>query len=350
MNRLQELVRYIQINKKVQVGISFICFFMLVLYIFFYCSSLFNVYFSLLNNDINVKKEESNGTLYKIDKISEKDGKFIVKTKPNTAGIRFTSQIGEFFYQCYYNSEENNFVYSNDSDDYKFCYKGIDDLRIVTAIKHLLYYLVVDQKRTLSHLQKVIINEDDNFIYAEISKKYRYDKEEKNVQISKDLPLYNVYIVSKNNQDIQFRIDFYIGDEVKSSYVDSIYNVDIKKIDTENNTVTISLNNSFSIVIFDNSIINCTSLSDNEKYFSSKSNAVIQNVDPDFWVFFAQENNMHVVELSICLLLLGFILTYRDGKFVLFSNRKFADVTFIFMLVLLFLTFLTYTLLGTHYK
>ena len=322
MNRLQELVRYIQINKKVQVGISFICFFMLVLYIFFYCSSLFNVYFSLLNNDINVKKEESNGTLYKIDKINEKDGKFIVKTKPNTAGIRFTSQIGEFFYQCYYNSEENNFVYSNNT-------MGIS----------ALYDDVIS-----------IINEDDNFIYAEISKKYRYDKEEKNVQISKDLPLYNVYIVSKNNQDIQFRIDFYIGDEVKSSYVDSIYNVDIKKIDTENNTVTISLNNSFSIVIFDNSIINCTSLSDNEKYFSSKSNAVIQNVDPDFWVFFAQENNMHVVELSICLLLLGFILTYRDGKFVLFSNRKFADMTFIFMLVLLFLTFLTYTLLGTHYK
>ena len=31
----------------------------------------------------------------------------------------------------------------------------------VTAIKHLLHYLVVKQKRTLTHLQKVIINEID---------------------------------------------------------------------------------------------------------------------------------------------------------------------------------------------
>ena len=47
-------------------------------------------------------------------------------------------------------------------------YANIIDLRYVTAIKHLLHYLVVDQKRTLTHLQKVVINEDDNFLKMDI--------------------------------------------------------------------------------------------------------------------------------------------------------------------------------------
>lgn len=58
-----------------------------------------------------------------------------------------------------------------DTDDYKFCYNNITDLRYTTAINHLLYYLVVSQKRTLSHLQKVIINEDDNFLRMDVHTK-----------------------------------------------------------------------------------------------------------------------------------------------------------------------------------
>ena len=58
-----------------------------------------------------------------------------------------------------------------DTDEYKFCYSHIDDLRYITAINHLLYYLVVDQRRSLTHLQKVIINEDDNFLKMDIHTK-----------------------------------------------------------------------------------------------------------------------------------------------------------------------------------
>ena len=58
-----------------------------------------------------------------------------------------------------------------DNDDYNFCYRNVIDLRYVTAIKHLLYYLVNDQKRTLSHLQKVVINEDDNFLRMDVHTK-----------------------------------------------------------------------------------------------------------------------------------------------------------------------------------
>ena len=58
-----------------------------------------------------------------------------------------------------------------DNDDYSFCYRNIGDLRYVTAIKHLLHYLVVSQKRTLGHLQKVIINENDNFLRMDVHTK-----------------------------------------------------------------------------------------------------------------------------------------------------------------------------------
>ena len=58
-----------------------------------------------------------------------------------------------------------------ENDDYKFCYKNVTDPRYITAIKHLLYYLVIEQKRTLSHLQKVIINETDNFLKMDIHTK-----------------------------------------------------------------------------------------------------------------------------------------------------------------------------------
>ena len=58
-----------------------------------------------------------------------------------------------------------------DTDEYKFCYSNIDDLRYITAINHLLYYLVIDQRRSLTHLQKVIINEDDNFLKMDIHTK-----------------------------------------------------------------------------------------------------------------------------------------------------------------------------------
>ena len=58
-----------------------------------------------------------------------------------------------------------------DNDDYEFTYRDISDLRYITAIKHLLYYLVIDQKRSLSHLQRVIINENDDFLRMDVHTK-----------------------------------------------------------------------------------------------------------------------------------------------------------------------------------
>ena len=58
-----------------------------------------------------------------------------------------------------------------DNDDYKFCYSDINDLRYITGIKHLLYYLVINQKRNLSHLQKVKINLENSFLKMDIHTK-----------------------------------------------------------------------------------------------------------------------------------------------------------------------------------
>ena len=58
-----------------------------------------------------------------------------------------------------------------DDDNYKFCYEGISDLRYITAINHLLYYLVVNQKRTITHLQRVNINEVNNYLNMDVHTK-----------------------------------------------------------------------------------------------------------------------------------------------------------------------------------
>lgn len=58
-----------------------------------------------------------------------------------------------------------------ETEEYKFCYKNVTDQRYITAIKHLLYYLVINQKRSLGHLQRVIINENDDFLKMDIHTK-----------------------------------------------------------------------------------------------------------------------------------------------------------------------------------
>ena len=67
-------------------------------------------------------------------------------------------------------------------DEYSFCYKNIEDLRYITAINHLLYYLTVTQKRTLGHLQKVIINKEESFLKMDIHTK-------KNLELTENLRL-----------------------------------------------------------------------------------------------------------------------------------------------------------------
>ena len=58
------------------------------------------------------------------------------------------------------------------SELYSYIYDGIEDERIITTIKHLLSYITITKKQTLTHLQKVeIIKSGDHLIFDGNTKK-----------------------------------------------------------------------------------------------------------------------------------------------------------------------------------
>lgn len=64
-------------------------------------------------------------------------------------------------------------TYSDNSleEEYSYIYEKIDDERVITSIKKLLYYLAVTQKRNLSHFQRVTIKKQDEFMSMDIHTK-----------------------------------------------------------------------------------------------------------------------------------------------------------------------------------
>ena len=64
-------------------------------------------------------------------------------------------------------------IYNNTNlqNDYTSIYSDVNDERIIEAIKHLLSYLESTQKRSLSHLQKVIITLENSFLKMDIHTK-----------------------------------------------------------------------------------------------------------------------------------------------------------------------------------
>lgn len=59
---------------------------------------------------------------------------------------------------------------SNDKN-YEYIYKEIEDIRLITTIKHLLYYIIDTKKGDLHHLQKAIINKSSEFLSFDINTK-----------------------------------------------------------------------------------------------------------------------------------------------------------------------------------
>lgn len=56
-------------------------------------------------------------------------------------------------------------------NEYTNIYNNVIDSRVITGIKHLLYYISVDQKRNLSHFQEIVIKEDNNYLMMDIHTK-----------------------------------------------------------------------------------------------------------------------------------------------------------------------------------
>ena len=62
-----------------------------------------------------------------------------------------------------------------ENDQYSYLYKDINDERYIKTIKHLLTYLSETQKRSLDHLQNVIIKENKNVLKMDIYTKRSLD-------------------------------------------------------------------------------------------------------------------------------------------------------------------------------
>jgi len=58
-----------------------------------------------------------------------------------------------------------------DNSKYSYIYEDINDIRYIEAAKHLLTYILETQKRDLTHLQKLIIRENKNYLKMDIHTK-----------------------------------------------------------------------------------------------------------------------------------------------------------------------------------
>ena len=56
-------------------------------------------------------------------------------------------------------------------EEYSYIYQDIDDIRYVESVKYLLTYITNTQKRSLSHLQKLVIKENKNYLKMDIHTK-----------------------------------------------------------------------------------------------------------------------------------------------------------------------------------
>lgn len=71
-----------------------------------------------------------------------------------------------------------------DVEEYKYVYSDIKDERLLISIKHLLSYLIDTQKRSLSHLQKVKIIDNDLYLKMDANTK-------RNLELTESLRLKN---------------------------------------------------------------------------------------------------------------------------------------------------------------
>lgn len=69
-----------------------------------------------------------------------------------------------------------------EEDDYNFLFKNIEDIRLITTVKHLLYYLIDTKKGDLTHLQPVEVINENNFLLFDIHTK-------KNLELTETLRL-----------------------------------------------------------------------------------------------------------------------------------------------------------------
>ena len=103
-----------------------------------------------------------------------------------------------------FNEEEN-------TDDYSYIYEDVNDERYKIAITHLLSYLLNTQKRSLSHLQKVVIKKSNEYLKMDIHTK-------RNLELTESLRL------KSRNYSLLWLLDktkTAMGSRLLKSYIES---------------------------------------------------------------------------------------------------------------------------------
>ena len=116
-------------------------------------------------------------------------------------------------------------------DEYKYIYEGIEDIRYIESLKHLLTYIKETQKRNLSHLQKAIIKENKNFLKMDIHTK-------RNLELTETLRL------KQRNYSLIWLLDktkTAMGSRMLKSFIENPL-IDIKEINRRYDVVDTLLN------------------------------------------------------------------------------------------------------------
>lgn len=59
----------------------------------------------------------------------------------------------------------------NEHDEYKYVYEDLNDHRLIDVVKHLLTYITSTQMRSLAHIQKAILRENNSFLKMDVHTK-----------------------------------------------------------------------------------------------------------------------------------------------------------------------------------
>ena len=155
------------------------------LYSFGYCYSLCytdittgEIYITLMENNINkIVNEIISTNLKEVVFNNDVDKKIVSLLKEQ---YKLTITITDNLYK---------------ENDYDFVFNNINEERFITNIKHLLDYLVIVQKRNLTHLQEVKIKKNDEYLKMDIHTK-------RNLELTESLRL------KERNYSLLWLLDF----------------------------------------------------------------------------------------------------------------------------------------------
>ncbi|MCM1370524.1 MAG: DNA mismatch repair protein MutS [Clostridium sp.] len=119
-------------------------------------------YIDISTGEVNVFLTEHNNTLLVSEIVNLGIKEIIVTDKVD---IEITSMLERQF-------KITTTVFNEiTSDEYKYIYEDINDVRYIETIRHLLTYITNTQKRNLSHLQKAVIKEKQNYMKMDVHTK-----------------------------------------------------------------------------------------------------------------------------------------------------------------------------------